>query len=64
VVAIADPISEFLGITTPGRARVLGAIHYLTKPPHFADLQPIFARSAGIWLVEQAVGPPMLVRGT
>jgi signal transduction histidine kinase len=46
------------------RARVLGAVGYLTKPPNLADLQPIFARSVGIRLVDQAAGPPMLVRAT
>jgi signal transduction histidine kinase len=44
------------------QARLLGAVGYLTKPPNFADLQPIFARSAGLRLVDQTVGPPVLVR--
>jgi signal transduction histidine kinase len=44
------------------RARALGAVGYLTKPAYFEDLRPILAGSSGIRLVDQASGPPILMR--
>ena len=44
------------------RARALGAVGYLTKPVFFQDLQPIIANLSGIRLVQDAVGPPTLMR--
>jgi signal transduction histidine kinase len=44
------------------RARLLGAVGYLTKPPYFEDLKSIFPSCIGIRLVDQVVGPPILVR--
>jgi CheY-like chemotaxis protein len=46
------------------RARVLGAVGYLTKPPYLRDLKSIFPSCIGIRLVDQVVGPPILVRTT
>jgi signal transduction histidine kinase len=44
------------------RAHALGATGFLTKPVFLDDLRPIIARSSGIRLVEQAAGPPILMR--
>jgi signal transduction histidine kinase len=44
------------------RARALGAIGYLTKPPRFADLRPVIAGAPGLHLCNDAAGKPTLMR--
>jgi signal transduction histidine kinase len=44
------------------QARVLGAIGFLTKPVFLEDLQALLVGTVGIRLVDQAGGPPILMR--
>jgi CheY-like chemotaxis protein len=44
------------------RARALGAVGYLVKPPRVEDLRPILAYVSGIRFTQNAAGPPSLVR--